>query len=269
MKNIFKFIQEQIKYLPLIMRMSKYNTKNNYQNFMLGRIWQYANPIIMATFYYIVFGFIFKHSLGATSVPYLPWMLVGMATWGITNGTILQSLGSIINQLNLSNTFRFSVSISPSITFVSNIVEYFVILSIAAIVGGFNGYTPSIYWLQLLYYFFAIVMFTVSYSLLNATLTTIFRDYSQLVRSFSRIGMFISGVMMNLQSDYIPAFVRRLVLLNPFYYLNEGMRDALFSQGWFYDKMPATIFFWTLTLFIMLLGTHLFYKYQESFRDFL
>ena len=122
MKNIFKFIQEQIKYLPLIMRMSKYNTKNNYQNFMLGRIWQYANPIIMATFYYIVFGFIFKRSLGATSVPYLPWMLVGMATWGITNGTILQSLGSIINQLNLSNTFRFLVSSSPSLTFVSNIV---------------------------------------------------------------------------------------------------------------------------------------------------
>lgn len=113
------------------MRMSKYNTKNNYQNFMLGRIWQYANPnSIMATFF-ILEGFIFKRSLGATSVPYLPWMLVGMATWGITNGTILQSLGSIINQLNLSNSFRFSVSISPLITFVSNIVEYFVILSIA------------------------------------------------------------------------------------------------------------------------------------------
>ena len=65
MKNIFTYISEQIAYLPLISRMSKYNTKNNYQNFILGRIWQYANPIIMATFYYIVFGFIFKRSLGA------------------------------------------------------------------------------------------------------------------------------------------------------------------------------------------------------------
>lgn len=269
MKDVIQYIHEQIKYLPLIVRMSKYNTKNNYQNFMLGRIWQYANPIIMATFYYIIFGYVFKRSLGATSIPYLPWMLVGMAIWGITNGTILLSLGSIVNQLNLSNTFRFPVSIAPAIIFVGNLVESLVILLVAALVGIYNGYGPSIYWLQVIYYFFAIVVFTVSYSLLNATLTTIFRDYSQIVRSVSRIGMFISGVMMNLQSDFIPGFVRRLVMLNPFYYLIEGMRDALFSEAWFYDKLPATLFFWTLTVFILFLSTHLFYKYQESFRDFL
>src|SRR5574340_529656 len=194
MKNIFTYISEQIAYLPLISRMSKYNTKNNYQNFILGRIWQYANPIIMATFYYIVFGFIFKSSLGATEVPYLPWMLVGMAIWGLTNGTVLQSLGSIIGQLNLSNEFRFPVSISPTITFIGNIVESLVVLFVAAAVGWANGYYPSMYWFQLIYYFIAITAFTVSYSLLNATLTTIFRDYSQIVRSFSPIGMFISGV---------------------------------------------------------------------------
>jgi teichoic acid transport system permease protein len=269
MKNVFQYIQEQIKYLPLIVRMSKYNTKNNYQNFTLGRIWQYANPIIMAAFYYVVFGYVFRRSLGATSVPYLPWMLVGMSTWSITNGTVLQSLNSIVGQLNLSNTFRFSVSVAPTITFVGNIVEYFVILFVAVLVGGFKGYTPSIYGFQLIYYFFAIVVFTVSYSLLNATLTTLFRDYSQILRSVSRIGMYVSGVMINLQSNFVPGFVKKLVLLNPFYYLIEGMRDSLFSQGWFYDKLPATLFFWTLTIFILILGTHLFYKYQESLRDYI
>lgn len=269
MKNIVQYLREQMTSLPLIIRMSKYNTKNNYQNFMLGRIWQYANPIIMATFYYIVFGFIFKRSLGATDVPYLPWMLVGMATWGLTNGTVLMSLNSIIGQLNLSNAFRFSVSISPTITFVGNVIEFLVILFVAVIIGGYNGYMPSIYWVQLIYYFFSIIVFTVSYSLLNATLTIVFRDYSQIVRSVSRIGMFVSGVMMNLQSGQIPVLIKRLVLLNPFYYLNEGMRDALFSQGWFYDKLPETLFFWTLTLFILYLSTYLFYRYQESFRDYL
>ncbi|MGO2925718.1 MAG: hypothetical protein ACTICY_07365 [Pseudolactococcus laudensis] len=38
MKDVLYYIREQIKYLPLIIRMSKYDTKNNYQNFMLGRI---------------------------------------------------------------------------------------------------------------------------------------------------------------------------------------------------------------------------------------
>ena len=269
MKDVFRYIQEQLKYMPLITRMSKYNTKNNYQSFILGRIWQYANPIIMATFYYIVFGYIFKRSLGATEVPYLPWMLVGMAIWGLTNGTILQSLGSIVTQLNLSNAMRFPVSISPAIIFFGNIIESLVVLFVAAIFGFINGYLPSIYWFQLIYYFFAIIVFTVSYSLLTATLTTILRDYSQIVRSVSRVGMFISGVMMNLQSASIPGFVKRLVLLNPIYYLIEGVRDSLFSQEWFYEKMQATYFFWVLTLFILLLGTHLFYKYQESFRDYL
>ncbi len=269
MKDVFHYIQEQLKYMPLITRMSKYNTKNNYQSFILGRVWQYANPIIMATFYYIVFGYIFKRSLGATDVPYLAWMLVGMSIWGLTNGTILQSLGSIINQLNLSNAMRFPVSISPAIIFVGNIVESLVILFVASIVGFVNGYKPSIYWFQLIYYFFAIIVFTISYSLLNATLTTIFRDYSQIIRSISRIGMYVSGVMINLQSNAIPVFVKRLILLNPFYYMIEGVRDSLFSQGWFYEKMQATFFFWVLTIFILLLGTHLFYKYKESFRDYL
>lgn len=269
MKEVFQYIREQIKYFPLIIRMSKYNTKNNYQNFMLGRIWQYVNPIILAAFFYVVFGYVFKRSLGATSVPYLPWMLVGMSTWAITNGSMLQSLNSIVSQLNLSNAFRFSVSISPAITFVGNVVEYFVILFIAVLVGSLNGYGPSIYWYQLIYYFFAITVFTVSYSLLNATLTTIFRDYSQILRSVSRIGMYISGVMINLQTDFVPLSVRKLVLLNPFYYLIEGVRDSLFSQGWVFNKLTPTLFFWTLTLFILFLGTHLFYKYQESLRDYL
>lgn len=269
MKEVFRYIQEQVKSLPLIIRMSKYNTKNNYQNFMLGRIWQYANPIILAMFYYVIFGYVFKRSLGATDVPYLPWMLVGMSTWAITNGSILGSLTSIASQLNLSNTFRFSASISPSVTFVGNIIEYLVILFVAVLVGGLNGYGPSIYWIQLIYYFFAIAVFTVSYSLLNATLTTIFRDYSQIFRSVSRIGMYVSGVMINLQSNFVPGPVKKLVLLNPFYYLIEGMRDSLFSQGWVTQKITPTLFFWTFTIFILFLGTHLFYKYQESLRDYI
>lgn len=269
MKEVFQYIREQIKYLPLIVRMSKYEDKNNYQSFILGRIWQYANPIILATFYYVIFGYIFKRSLGDTEAPYLPWMLVGMATWGLTNGVVVQSLNSIIGQLNLSNTFRFSVSISPTVTFFGNVIEFGVIMLIAAAISLSSGYGPTIYWFQFVYYLFALVVFTLSFSLLNATLTTLIRDYSQIVRSIARMGMFISGVMINLQSNFVPSFVRRLVLLNPFYYLIEGMRDSLFSQGWFYEKLPATMFFWTLTIFILFLGTHLFYKYQESLRDYL
>ncbi|GFH39795.1 ABC transporter permease [Lactococcus insecticola] len=269
MKEVFRYIQEQIKYLPLILRMSKYDTKNSYQSFTLGRIWQYANPIVRATLYYILFGLIFKRSLGATMVPYLPWMLVGMATWGLTNGTVLQSMNSIVSQLNLSNAFRFSVSISPSITFVSNIIEFFVISTVAVGIGMLSGYGPSIYWIQLIYYFFAIIAFTLSYSLFTATLTTIFRDYSQIVRSVARIGMFISGVMMNVQSPGVPNVVRRVIMLNPFYYLNEGMRNALFSQAWFYEDKTSALFFWALTLFVLFSGTHLFYKHQESLRDYL
>jgi teichoic acid transport system permease protein len=269
MKSVSIYISEQIKYMPLIIRMSKYTTKDNYKNYMLGRVWQYVTPVITAIFYYIVFGYIYKRSLGDIDIPYLPWMLIGMATWGLTNGSIIGSLHSIIYQLNLSNTFGFPNSISPTTIFVSRIVEFLVISACAVVVAIRRGYYPSIYWVQLLYYLFAITVFTISLSLLNATVTLLFRDYSQIVRTIARVGMYVSGVMINLQSDSIPAFVRRIVMLNPFYYLIEGIRDAIFSREWFFDKISFGIFFWALTVFILVVGTYLFYKYQESFRDFL
>ncbi|GFH42250.1 transport permease protein [Lactococcus hodotermopsidis] len=269
MKNVFRYIREQIRYFPLIARMTKYDTKNNYTSYTLGRIWQYANPIILAAIYYFIFGYVFKRDFGATEAPFLPWLLVGMAVWGITNGTVLSSLNSILSQLNLSTALKFPVSISPTITFFSGIFEFFIMMVIAIGISFAKGYQPTIYWLQFIYYTLALVIFTLAYSLLNATITTLFRDYSQIVRSVGRMGMMISGVMMNFQSNTVPSYIRKFILLNPFAYLIEGFRDAVFSKDWFYHKSTSGLFFWAFTIAVLVLGTHLFYRYEESFRDYL
>ena len=113
-------------------------------------------------------------------------------------------------------------------------------------------------------------MFCVALAYFNSVVAILYRDYIQIYISIMRIGMFISGAMFDLQSRAMPEVLRRLIMLNPFYYLTETWRLNVFTHKWFWQtNLNYLVFFWLLVLILLIIASNLYNKYQESFGDYL
>jgi len=164
---------------------------------------------------------------------------------------------------------KFPVSILPSINIISNLSSY--IPMVAIVIGSllWAGVTPSVYCLQFIYYFIAMVIFLFAFGLLNATITVLIRDYHIFLQSVLRLLFYVSGPIWDINNRNMPEWLIKLLRLNPFYYLIEGFRDAFLSRGWVWEKTTYTLIFWGMTLTLLIIGSHLHMKFRARFVDYI
>lgn len=250
--------------------MSRYNTKSATMHNRFGRVWEILDPLFQLGVFYLLFGVLFKRT-APEGYPLLAWMFIGFGVWGLMQKTIVSGALTTYNQLRGAFVMKFPVSILPTSAFFGFLSEFWIMIIVGTLGAALNGFLPSFYLLQGFYYFIALFIFSISFSLLNATIMIVFPDLKFFLNYSFRFLMFASGVAFSMsQFSQIPQFVLQAMLLNPFYYLIEGFRDTVFGTQWFWEVAPSIILsFWTLTFFILLLATHLHYKIRERISDFL
>lgn len=265
-----QYFKEQVRYFPVAYSMSRYNTKSATMHNRFGRVWEILDPLFQLGVFYLLFGVLMKRVI-PEEYPVLPWMFIGLGVWGLMQKTIVSGALTTYNQLRAASVMKFPVSILPTSAFFGFLSEFWIMLIVGTLGAAFNGFLPSLYLLQGFYYFIALLIFSVSFSLLNATIMIVFPDLKFFLNYSFRFLMFLSGAVFSMrQFSQIPQFILQGIMLNPFYYLIEGFRDAIFGTQWFWEVDPSIIlFFWTLTFFILILGTHLHYKIRERISDFL
>jgi len=48
----------------------------------------------------------------------------------------------------------------------------------------------------------------------------------------------------------------------------EGFRDAIFHRGWFWEKPGYALVFWSFTLGVLIVASHLHMKLRNQFMDY-
>ena len=267
MKEIETLIKEQLGNLGIMFRISKYQDMSDYQSHYLGLVWEYLYPLIQIGIYWLVFGIGLKKGT-STGIDYLSWMVIGITPWFYMNSVTNQASKSIYRQVGMVSKMKFPVSVLPTIKLISNLSSFWTMLAFSIIIAYFRGgIMPTIYWLQWFYYFFAMVMWLVAFSIFNSTITVLVRDYRIFLQSVMRMLFYMSGVLFNFEGNNFPAPFARVLQLNPFFYVISGFRDSMFSQYWFWQRPILTLVFWLLVLFFLLLGSHLHYKFRARFVD--
>ena len=112
-------------------------------------------------------------------------------------------------------------------------------MGIVMILFILSGHKPDIYWLQIPFYIFIMFMFFSVWSLFSAILSTFSKDFFQLVKSFTIMLFWISGVMYDvtrIDSDII----RKVMLFNPVTVLINGFRNSFIYKEWFWENMNET-----------------------------
>lgn len=270
-KSAYKVLQEQVKHVHLIRRLSVYEIKAKNSSNMLGSLWEIINPLIQLFVYWFVFENVRQASninlSDGSEAPYFFWLFAGFILWmffykGVTDGS-----SSIFSRIKILSKMSFPMSAAPSFVIMSHFYVHIVLFVVAIILFNTNGILASVYYLQFLYFIPATVFLVFAISLIMSTLSVIIRDAHLLLNAILRMFIYLSPILWEIGKIAEP--YGSLVKLNPLYYLIEGYRAAFFGTEWYaVVHWEYSLYFWGLTLVLFFIGATIHVKFRRHFVDF-
>lgn len=267
MKLVWQVIKEQFLHINLIFRLGFYEVKGKYTMHYLGGLWQILNPFIQIGVYWIIFGLGIRRGSPVGETPFFLWLIAGLVPWIYLSPTITQASNSIYSKVNLVSKMNFPVSVLPTIKIIGNSISFIPMILITIGILYINNIYSGIYLLQLLYYLWCMYVFLFALTLLLATLSTIIRDIQVMVQSVVRLMMFFLPIVWNIRN--FPERIVNILKLNPFFYIIEGFRYSFLGGQWFFEDLSYTIYFWSLTILVLFIGSYVHIRFRNKFVDYL
>ncbi|WP_028982713.1 ABC transporter permease [Sporolactobacillus terrae] len=275
MKSAWKVIQEQIKNLYLIRRLSLYELKSENSNNYLGMAWIIINPMIQIFVYWLVFGYISGRGdvllENGKHAHYITWLISGIFLWFFLQPAIIQGSRSIYTRIRFIAKMNFPMSAIPSYVIFEKLYQHLFLTGIILVIMQFTAFKASLYLIQLPYFMFGAIMFLFSVSLITSTLSTIVRDVHQILISVMRMMFYLTPILWEqAYLEKVPSILRQILLLNPMYYLIQGYRASILGTSWYAVNHSAyTVYFWCFILIVLMFGSFIHLKFRDHFVDYL
>ena len=129
------------------------------------------------------------------------------------------------------------------------------------------GRIPTLYFLQMIYYFLCAFCLSTSLGWLLSALAVFLKDVANMVAVILQIGFWMTPLFWD--PSGMQPLVQSLLKLNPMYYVCMGYRESVVGDTMFWQHPLQTAYFWILTLLIFVGGSRLFSKLKPHFVDML
>ncbi len=266
LKTIYTLFVDLLNSRKLIFELAKNDFKTKYSGSYFGVIWSFIQPVCTILVFWFVFQVGFR-SNDIGNIPYILWFASGLIPWFFFSEAWNSATNSLTEYSFLVKKVVFKVHILPIVKVLSNLFVhiFFVVFLVCFFV--IYGVKPSLYWLQIVYYSFSMIMLIISLSYITATLVVFFKDLGQIMNIILQFGMWLTPIMW--QIDMIPEKFMWLFKLNPMYYVVQGYRDSMIYHLPFYNNIKQTLYFWFVVMVLMLIGGLLYRKLKPHFADVL
>jgi lipopolysaccharide transport system permease protein/teichoic acid transport system permease protein len=250
----------------LLLKLTKNDFKQKYIGNFLGIFWAFIQPTATIVVFWFVFQVGFK-SQPVDNFPFILWLVAGMFPWfyfseGLSNGT-----NSILANAFLVKKIVFRVSLLPIIKLLSAIAVHIFFIFFMFAMFIYYGFMPEIYWIQVIYYLFAVTVLLLGLSWITSSVVVFFRDMGQLVAIVIQFGFWLTPIFWSMKM--VPEKYYWIIELNPLVYIIEGYRNSMIYHKWFWEDPSGTIYFWLLTMFIFVIGGLTFKSLRPHFSDVL
>ena len=267
MNSVGRILKEQSSNFHLILRLSLYDAKSKYQMHYLGAVWQFLGPAIQILLYWLVFGLGIRGGAPVHGIPFFVWLIAGLIPWFFISPSITQGSNSVYARVSLVSKMKFPVSVLPTVTIVSNSFQFIIMMLVMGVIFVIYGINPGWYLLQLPYYLVALFVFLFALTLLTSTISTLIRDFQQILQSLMRMVLYLLPILWD--TSKLSHVYETILKLNPLFYIVQGFRYSLLGYGWFYEDWIYTLYFWVITLLILTAGSILHLKFRNKFIDYL
>jgi ABC-type polysaccharide/polyol phosphate export permease len=258
--------KDLIQYNQMLRALARREVASQYIGSFLGFIWAFIHPAVMIFVFWFVFSVGFK-AKPMNDVPFVVWLTCGMAPWFFFAGIITSTSNVVIQYAHLIKKTVFPSQILVVVKILSNLVGHAAFILLVLILILFNKLPISIYYLQVFYYLFCLLVLASGLGWLISSINVYARDVGQLVPVAIQVGFWGSAIFWDI--SIMPQDIQLLLKLNPVYYIIQGYRDCFIYFVPFWQHGAYTLYFWTFTLFTLLTGGWVFRKLKPQFADVL
>lgn len=250
----------------IIWNLAKNDFKTRFVGSYLGIFWAFVNPIVTILLYWFVFQFAFK-SGDVDGFPFVLWFTAGLVPWFMFSEAVTNGTNSLLEYGYLVKKVVFQVDVLPSVKILSSAFVHVVFMAFTLLIYIVMGYYPSVYTIQLIYYFLCMVVLIMAITYATSAIVLFFRDLGQFINVFMQVFMWMTPIMW--QSNIIPKNLLWIFILNPMYYVITGYRDSLLYHISMFQRMGYMAYFWVVVIILFRIGTTIFKRLRPHFADVL
>lgn len=261
-----KYLLDLYKERNMVWELARKDIKTRYLGSSLGVFWAFVHPIFLILIYWVVFQFGLR-SFPVGDIPYILWLLAGITPWFFFSEGLSSATYSIEQNSFLVKKIVFKTHLLPLVKVVSSLLIHVLFVCLTFIVFAVYGIGIDVYLLQILYYMFALVVFSLALSWLTSALNVFLKDIGQIISIILQFGFWLTPIFWSF--SMVPDKYKFIFKLNPIFYIVEGYRDSFIGKVWFWEHYNMTIYFWVITCVLMVIGSLVFKKLSPHFSDVL
>lgn len=251
------YIQNFLKFRPLLMELVTRDIKTKYRRSILGVLWTLLNPLLMMLVLSVVFSHIFKFQVEN----YPLYILSGQVVFNFFSESTSSAMSSIINNAPLIKKVyipKYLFTLSRVASSVVNVMASFCALIVVMV---FSGIELNFTVLLLVVPMGILIIFSMGIGLLLATVAVKFRDIIHLYGVLITALTYLTPVIYPI--SILSAKIRFFVELNPLTGILNMFRNLMI-----YNTLPTVgqlLTSVTIAIGTFLLGLFVFYKNQDKF----
>ena len=270
MNYLVSLLKEIITKRKLILDLSKADFKKRFVGSYFGIAWLFLQPLATIMVYFCVFQLGFKSAPPVPGYPYVLWLIPGIVPWFYFSESLNLGTGCLQEYNYLVKKVVFRVEILPVIKMISCLMVHGIFAVVMIVVFLCYGFMPRVSWMQIIYYSFASSMLSLGITYFTSAINVFFKDITQIVGIFLQFGIWMVPVMWDPEMfPSAPSWLPSILKINPFYYIVAGYRDSMLTGNWLIERPTLGLYFWAVTIVLMLAGLKVFKKLRPHFSDVL
>jgi ABC-type polysaccharide/polyol phosphate export permease len=264
MKSLISFFSVIYQFRYTIWVMAVQEIRSKYAGSVLGGIWNIIHPLVMVAIYWFVFSVGFRMK-ASENIPFLSYFFSAFVAWQSFSEAFVSSSNSLLKNRNLIKKTVFPIQILPLISIISSLLNSIFLIAILLLVLIMQGIYPTLHTLQIFYYLFALSVFCLGLGWFFSAASVLLRDMGQVLTIIIQTLFWSIPLVYNIQM--FPQKYHLIWKLNPIYYLTEGFRYSFLYRENFWDHPLLTLYFWSITAFLLVIGGWFFKKVKNDLAD--
>ena len=251
------YIQNFIKFRPLVNELISRDIKIKYRKSVLGVLWTLLNPLLMMIVLSVVFSNLFRFDVENFPL----YLLSGQIIFNFYNDATSTAMSAIVGNAALIK----KVYVPKYLFVISRVFSSFINLmaSFTALMLVMVATRAELHWSVILSVIplSLLMLLSLGIGLILAALTVKFRDIMHLYSVFTTVLLYLTPVIYPM--SILPGWLEKVVLLNPLTNILMMFRDVMIN-GLIFDVWSLVIAI-VETAFFLALGLYVFYKNQDQF----
>ena len=183
MNTIKEIIREHISWRSQIFKLAKADIIKTYSGAALGWAWALIKPTMTIAVFWFAFTYGLRSGSSVNGYSFVLWMMPGFVAWFFMSDMITGGANAIRKYRYLVTKMKFPVSTIPTFVAFAYLAIHIGLLLIVMILFALTGHYPDVYWLQIPFYMFFMVLYFIFWGLFASMLGAMSRDFLNLVKS--------------------------------------------------------------------------------------